>query len=131
MTEQPDSAKTNLDLLIKLMGMTTSANDSEALVAMRKANVVLQKFGGNWRDLLFGKVKIIEDPFANMDMGTRQVREPEQQRAAPPPPPPPPPPQPSWAQQYQANPQTYQKPRKAPRPKRAKGPRYSSLDSLA
>lgn len=127
---EPESAKLNLDLLIKLMGMTTSANDAEALVAIRKANVVLQKFGGSWRDLLLSKVKIIEDPFVNLQVRpTQEVR----RTPAPPPPPPPPKPQaqePSWRQQYQANPQQY-----APPPSRKKQQRVKrngvTLDELA
>lgn len=54
----------NLELLIKLLKLTTSSNDGEALMASRKANEVLAKFGGDWEALLRGKVTVIADPFA-------------------------------------------------------------------
>jgi hypothetical protein len=38
--------------LVKLMMMTTSDNDAEALAAMRKANVLLDAVGLNWDELL-------------------------------------------------------------------------------
>jgi len=56
----------NLGLLIKLLKMTTSNTDAEALSAIRKANQQLQKFGGDWEALLRGKVTVIGDPFADM-----------------------------------------------------------------
>ena len=55
----------NLDLLIKLMKMTTSATDGEALAAIRFANQLLSKLGGDWEDLLRGKLATI-DPFASL-----------------------------------------------------------------
>jgi hypothetical protein len=42
----------NLTLLIKLLKMTTSSHDAEALLAIRKANEQLAKFGGDWERLL-------------------------------------------------------------------------------
>lgn len=63
----------NLELLIKLMKMTTSATDGEALNAIRAANVALKKSGGDWEVLLRGKLAPI-DPFASL---------PEPARAAP------------------------------------------------
>jgi hypothetical protein len=58
-----------LDLLIKMLGLTTSSNDNVALVAMRKANKHLSKLQGSdspdWDSLLRGKVKVVEDPFKN------------------------------------------------------------------
>lgn len=56
----------NLTLLIKLLRMTASSNDGEALIAMRKANELLAKFGGDWDTLLRGKVTIIADPFGDL-----------------------------------------------------------------
>ena len=53
----------SLTLLIKLLKMTTSSSDGEALVAARKANAELAKFGGDWETLLRGKVTVIGDPF--------------------------------------------------------------------
>ena len=55
-----------LPLLIKMMGMTDSDNDNQALVALRKANKVLKDSGWTWSDLLLSKVKIIGDPFAGL-----------------------------------------------------------------
>ena len=54
----------NLDLLIKMMGMTQSDNDNQALVALRKANSFVSKIDGGWDSLLRGKVTVIADPFA-------------------------------------------------------------------
>lgn len=53
----------NLGLLIKLMKLTTSTNDAEALAALRKANEQLAKFGGDWERTLRGKITVIGDPF--------------------------------------------------------------------
>lgn len=61
-----DKDPPNLGLLIKLLKMTTSTSDAEALSAMRKANEQLAKFGGDWERLLLGKVKIIADPFSSI-----------------------------------------------------------------
>src|SRR5262245_52256164 len=64
MTADATSELPNLGLLIKLLKMTTSSNDAEALIAMRRANEQLIKFGGDWENLLRGKVTVIGDPFA-------------------------------------------------------------------
>lgn len=40
--------------LIKLMGMTTSASDAEALVAIRKANAMLKVEGTSWSEFISG-----------------------------------------------------------------------------
>lgn len=87
----------NLELLIKLLKLTTSSNDSEALLACRKANEQLAKFGGDWEALLHSKVTVIADPFSAPPPTMEQVN---RRPAAPPPPapprptPPPPRPQP-------------------------------------
>lgn len=78
-----------LKMLIKLMGMTTSSSDNEALNAVRMANKWLQSKGHNWHDLLTGKVTVEADPFAaapavNINVHTAQPR---YAAAAPPPPP--------------------------------------------
>lgn len=120
------SAAKNLDelnftLLIKLMGMTTSSNDGEALTAIRKANATIMRFGRTWDDILSGRVKVIADPFSALT-------------AAPPPPPPKAPtftarpaPQPTPRQQWTPPPQspqppphsqTYQRTAPPPRPQR-------------
>lgn len=62
MSETP--TQVNLELLIKLLKLTTSSNDGESLSAMRKANQQIEKVGGDWETLLRGKVTIIADPFA-------------------------------------------------------------------
>lgn len=51
-----------LDLLIKMMGMTTSDNDNTALIALRKATAMLTANGWDWERLLRGKVKVINAP---------------------------------------------------------------------
>ena len=54
------------ELLIKLLRMTTSDNDGEALTALRKANAFLTAAGWDWEKLILGKIRIIEDPFKNL-----------------------------------------------------------------
>jgi hypothetical protein len=96
----------NLGLLIKLMKLTSSSNDSEALLAVRKANEQLVKFGGDWEKLLLGKVTVIGDPFESV-----AAPKPTYGHTAAPPPPtprtPPPstrtPPQPTY-QRYSRRP---------------------------
>lgn len=56
----------NLRLVIKLLMMTTSANDGEAITAMRKANKAVSDAGWDWDRLLSGKVTIVEDPFSKI-----------------------------------------------------------------
>lgn len=91
----------NLDLLIKLLKMTTSSNEGEVLVAIRKANEHLKhKLSSDWESLLRGKVTIIEDPFAKAPPPPQHHARP----SAPPPPPPaspkpPPQPNPGWRAQ--------------------------------
>lgn len=105
----------NLSLLIKCLKMTSSTNDAEALLAVRKANEQLKKFGGDWESLLRSHVTIIgADPFANIApppvsdyarptsrAAARPFRTQRPTPAAQPAPPPrpapsPPPPSPPW-----------------------------------
>jgi len=118
----------NLELLIKLLKMTTSSNDSEALLFLRKANEQLTKAGWDWDRLLHGKVTVMADPFAGVPVPpvVRQTQTAPLRPSPPPPPPyqprsysPPPPPQPTY-KPYRA------KRRKASRPS-AKG---VTLDDL-
>lgn len=60
------SGEVNLSLVIKLLKMSTSANDAEALVAIRKANAQVTAAGWDWERLLLGKVKIVADPFSTL-----------------------------------------------------------------
>lgn len=114
---------TDLDRLIKLMLMTTSPNDGEALVAMRKANSWLRSANADWEMILRGKVTLVTDPFAGLDAPPQRVPAYAPRPSAPPPPRPAPPPQapprpqpaPSWTQPAYAP--SY---RAAPRPRRAK-----------
>jgi len=85
------------ELLIKLLRMTASPNDGEALVALRKANTLLATAGWDWDKLINGKITVVADPFNNLadPFATRPA-------SAPPPPPARPaayraPPQPSAA----------------------------------
>lgn len=91
-----DGELPNLGTLIKLLKMTTSSNDNEALLAMRMANKALTKFGGDWEALLRGKVTVIGDPFD----GAGEVPAPPPRRTTEPPrpprPAPPPRPQTTW-----------------------------------
>lgn len=65
---KPATDDARVEKLIKLLKMTTSSNDSEALVAIRMANqLVAQHLGNDWDALLKGKLKIIADPFVNLD----------------------------------------------------------------
>lgn len=100
------------DLLAKLLRMTTSANDGEALTAIRKANALLKDNGWDWDKLLQGKIRIAADPFANLgtpyNPGTmsKPPSPPRPVHRPPPPPPraptpPPPPPKPFEPRSHQ------------------------------
>lgn len=65
-----EKTSTNLSLLIKLLNLTASPTDGEALSAMRKANSKIASMGLSWDDLLLGKVTIIADPFASIPTPT-------------------------------------------------------------
>jgi hypothetical protein len=111
--KKKDSRMTDLpkqELLIKLLRMTESDNDGEALTALRKANRFMKDAGWDWEKLVNSKIKIIEDPFKNLGtppggtkMGAPGFARPSQPTAAPrpqapprpTPTPPPPPPQPA------------------------------------
>lgn len=54
------------ELLIKLLRMTTSDNDGEALTALRKANALMTAAGWDWERLINSKIKIVASPFANL-----------------------------------------------------------------
>lgn len=54
------------ELLTKLLKMTTSPNDGEALTAMRKANALLTTAGWDWDKLISGKIVVVADPFASI-----------------------------------------------------------------
>lgn len=87
-----DSELPKLDLFIKMMKMT-DAEETIALVALRKANAILRENGWDWDRLLRGKVKIIANPFAS---GGPTIP-PVETRKAPPPRPQPPPATPAYA----------------------------------
>lgn len=61
-TPKPDDLK----LVIKLMKMTNSTVDNEALMALRKANEKIKALGWDWETLLESKVTIVEDPFGKI-----------------------------------------------------------------
>lgn len=82
-------------LLVKLLKMTASPNDGEALTAMRKANELLTSAGWDWDRVMAGKIVVVEDPFAAI--GTPPSSKPREAHdwnpapaAAPPPQPAPP-----------------------------------------
>jgi len=62
-------------LLVKLLKMTTSSSDAEALVAMRKANDLLASAGWDWDRLMAGKITVVGDPFAGLGDPTPRVRQ--------------------------------------------------------
>lgn len=62
------------ELLLKLLKMTSSDNDAEALVAIRKATALLHSAGWDWDRLLAGKITVVGDPFGNLQRPT--AREP-------------------------------------------------------
>jgi hypothetical protein len=88
----------DLDRLIKIMGMTTSDNDGQALVALRTANKQLAKMGTDWATILRGKVRIIADPFASVAAAPPRTPTP-----APTPPRPPKPNPPNYGQPTSSN----------------------------
>lgn len=90
------------ELLIKLMGLTASSNDGEALTALRKATSLLATAGWDWDKLIRGKITVVEDPFARISdprpQPAPQAWQPNPTRTTPTrPAPPPPPPQPATA----------------------------------
>ena len=92
----------SLSKLTKLLKLTTSDNNAEALLAMRKANDELKKLNLDWEGLLRGKITVIGDPFAERPRPSVQSSPPPAPRAPPPSSPPP----------YYSNP----RPRAAPKP---------------
>jgi hypothetical protein len=89
------------ELLIKLLKMSTSPNDGEALISIRKANDLLKTAGWDWEKLIHGKIKVIEDPFKSVDVPLSRTA-----HSAPPPAPRAPP-----AQSYHAGPKPAPPPR--------------------
>ena len=87
MSEDLDGQLPRQELLIKILNMTTSDNDNTALVAIRRANEFLGKNNWTWDKLINAKIKIVEDPFKNINIP--QERRTTHSRPAPPPPPPP------------------------------------------
>jgi len=90
------------ELLIKLLRMTESDNDPEALSALRKANALMRSAGWDWERLVNAKIRIIADPFSGLGtpaaggtvFGGRAAsapsppRQPTPRQPSPPPPPP-------------------------------------------
>lgn len=54
------------ELLLKMLKMTTSDNDGQALVAIRKANALMESAGWDWDRLFAGKITVVADPFASI-----------------------------------------------------------------
>jgi|SRR6516162_622928 hypothetical protein len=97
------------DLLTKLLKMTSSSNDGEALTAIRKANDLLKSAGWDWDKLMAGKIKVAADPFANL-------QQPHNPGMGAPRPTPPTPPRPQPAPRPQPKPQPAPPPRPQPPP---------------
>lgn len=110
----------NVEKLIKMLNMTTSSNEGEALTALRMANKHLKEQKWTWDELLRGKITVAADPF--MSAPIPQARNSGfgfYQQPAPPPPPPP-----SYQQAFHIPPRPQpQQPiytRPAPKPKKPK-----------
>lgn len=58
-----DSPMPKQELLLKLLNMTTAAEDTVAVIAIRKANELLRANGWDWEKLLAGKIKVVADPW--------------------------------------------------------------------
>jgi len=120
MSEDLDGKLPKQELLIKILNMTTSDNDNTALVAIRRANEFLGKNNWSWEKLITAKIKIVEDPFKNINV-------PQSGNFAgvrPNPPPPPPRPAARPTQFTHAYPNTPPpKPQAPPRPQPAPKPR--------
>lgn len=108
----------NLDLLVKLLRLTTSGHDGEALSAMRKANAQLDRLDLDWEQLLKGKVTMVADPFMGRNEHAHvSTKAPPNDRPRPQPTPPP-----------QAQPQAYTPP---PRPQGVKPkPQWTSTPDI-
>jgi hypothetical protein len=65
----------DLDLLIKMLGMTGSDNENQVLIAIRKANEQVKKLAGSWEQLLRGHFTIAADPFTGLDMPTTTFKQ--------------------------------------------------------
>lgn len=74
----------SLTRLIKLIGMASSSNDHEALMALRKANLEADKFGG-WQKLLTERITVIGDPFVDLSPPRTTTRAPSPMHPTPPP----------------------------------------------
>lgn len=61
------------EIFIKLMQLTTSSFDAEALSALRKANALLMSANNNWEDLLRGKVRMVSGPNENQIAGEQHT----------------------------------------------------------
>jgi len=116
MSEDLDGKLPKQELLIKILNMTTSDNDNTALVAIRRANEFLGKNNWSWEKLITAKIKVVEDPFKNINVpqsgNFTGVR----------PNPPPPPPRPA-APTRPYNPPPPRQPQAPPRPQTPPRPR--------
>lgn len=59
-----DPSENFLEKLVKIMGLTGSSNDGEALAALRMGTALLAKNNYTWEKILRGKVKVVASPFA-------------------------------------------------------------------
>jgi len=63
MNAMNDTPLPKQERLIKLLRMTTSPNDGEALTALRMATKLLDEAGWTWERLVKGGITVVEDPF--------------------------------------------------------------------
>jgi hypothetical protein len=118
MTSSDPNEPPRQDILIKLLKMTTSSNDGEALTAIRKANAVLNAGGWDWDKLFARKIVIVEDPFSKIQTPPQQ-HVPQPRPRQPPPPPP----------QHKAQPWPAAPPPPKPKPAAPKTP-YSYKENM-
>ena len=72
------------ETFVKLMMMTTSDHDREALTALRKANALLKAEGKNWEELITGLVPMEPDRPPPREEEPRGRSRPRPQRETPP-----------------------------------------------
>jgi hypothetical protein len=134
MSTNDDNELPKQDKLLKLLKMTTSPNDGEALTAIRMANTLLTSAGWDWDKLISGKITIVEDPFKNLGAAPRGYEERSGRSGPPtqpfppnrPAPAPPPRPAPAWPG---PQPSTANKPQRPP-PQPQPTPTYRQPYSL-
>lgn len=109
----------NIEKLIKMLNMTTSSMDQEALTAMRMVNQHLKDNKWTWDEILRGKITVAADPFMTAPIpAARFTPSASPQQAYRPQQPAPQPQQPYHFQQPRSSAYPKPKAQKKPKPKR-------------